>query len=484
MTSHLHPTIAAAAMLFIAATVPLASAAAYENLAILDNAALFPQSTGVYNPGLGPRQFVDGMPAIPALPPFPGKAKRQDQAAQCPAGKHSCLDLGPIGATWCCDNDQYCFLNQNWEPKCCGVGAPCGSPCAEDLLYCNGTATVTTTVATSPTTTVLEQTSLTPACCGRACSSTSFLCQVGFGGQCCPFGASCGSNSQCLYPPTSSQSQITPVSSGCIACSTGGGCCNVGSTCTSSLVSATSTAQLCAANLTIVRNEGVLSEGARVGIGVGVAVAASLIIGGVTWFWIHRRRVAKSRRDGGTLVGSGHDEPDLTGPFIPPGAAMSDVTSPSSRTGMRPRLHEDGLAYPYFGADAVPGPYTDREDNSTPSRAQGVESRSNPGFSEQAARAANRYPDAPRDIVRPVELGTQKETRVELGDNESSISENDSAASGAAAAKEERQEAYELYGSPVTSPIPMTFDEAERQRAQESPPPPDPNQKVEKSGHE
>ncbi|KAI2779742.1 hypothetical protein F4815DRAFT_169561 [Daldinia loculata] len=483
MTPHPHPTITAAAMLLIAALVTTVGAAAYENLAILNHAALFPQSTGVYNPGLGPRQFVDGMPAIPALPLFPGKAKRQDQVAQCSTGNHNCLELGPIGALWCCSNDNYCFLDQNWEPKCCGLGVSCGSPCAEDLLYCNGTATVATTVATSPTTTVLEQTSVTPACCGRACGSTSFLCQGGFGGQCCPFGASCGSDSKCLYPPTSSKSQITPVSSGCIACSTGGGCCDVGSTCTSSLVSATSTAQLCAANLTVVSNNEGLSEGARVGIGVGVAVGASLIIGGVTWFWIHRRRVSKSRRDGGTLVGSGRDELDLTGPFIPPGAAMSDITSPSSRTGMRPRLHEDGLAYPYFGADAVPGPYTDREDNSTPSRAQGIESRSSPGFPDQTARAANRYPDAPGDIVRPVELASQRETQVELGDDGSSISENVSVAGGAAAAKEEKQEAYELYGSPVTSPVPTTFEEAERHRAQE-PSPPVPSQKTEKSGHE
>ncbi|KAI0108323.1 hypothetical protein F4814DRAFT_427570 [Daldinia grandis] len=479
MTPHPPSTItitAAAAMLLIAAFITTVGAAAHETLATLGNAGLFPQST-VYNPGLGPRQFVDGMPATPALPLFPGRAKRQDQVDQCPVGKHSCLEIGPVGATWCCNNDQYCFLNQSWEPKCCGLGTLCGSPCAEDLLYCNGTVTVDTVVSTSPTTVFLAQTSITPACCGRTCNSTSFLCQGGFGGQCCPFGASCGSSSKCLFPPTSSTTQITPASSGCIACSAGGGCCDVGSTCTLSLVSATSTMQLCAANMTIVRNES-LSEGARVGIGVGVAVGASIIIGGVTWFWIHRRRVAKSRRDGGTLVGSGRDEP-----FIPPGAAVSDITSPSSWTGIRPRLHEDGLAYAYHGADAVSGPYTDREDNSTPSRAQGIESRLSPGFSDQAPRAANRYPDAPGDIVRPVELGTQKETRIEMGDNISSTSEDIPVANGAAAVGEERQEAYELYGSPVTSPVPMTFEEAERHRAQESSPP-DPNQKAEKNGHE
>ncbi|KAI1806063.1 hypothetical protein F4811DRAFT_512703 [Daldinia bambusicola] len=469
MAPYFHPPTSAAAMLLVAALATTISAAVYDNLAALDNAALFPQSTSMYDPGLGPRRFLYGTPAVPAPPPPPGKARRQEQATPCPAGRHSCLDIGPVGADLCCANDEYCYLNPSWAPRCCHLGLTCDSPCGESLRYCNGTATATRTVGTSPTTTLFGETSVTPACCGRPCSGTFFLCQEGFGGKCCGFGSSCGSGGRCLSPPTSSKTPITSAATGCIHCPTGGGCCDVGSTCTSSLVSGTSTAQLCAANITVVSNEG-LPEGARVGIGVGVAVGASLIIGGITWFWIHRRRAASSRRDGGgggTLAGSGPEEPDLAGPFLPPGSGagtMSDVTSPSSWTGMRPRLHEDGLAYSYYGPDAVPGPYTDREGTSTPSRAYGIESRSSPGFSDQAARAANRYPDAPENIVRPVEMDAQLERRVELGGIGSPIQENVSGANGAAAAKEEKQEAYELYGSPVGSPEPMTIEEAEQHR--------------------
>ncbi|KAI1476808.1 hypothetical protein F4774DRAFT_227008 [Daldinia eschscholtzii] len=485
MAPYLHPkTYAAAILLLITALATTVGAAVYDNLAALDNGALFPQSTSMYNPGFGPRRFIYGTPASPALL-FPlGKGKRQDQVAQCPEGKHSCLDLGPLGAESCCPNDQFCFLDANWQPKCCALGSPCEeSPCGEANRLCNNTLTITTTLATSPTTDIFLDTTVTPACCGRACGSTLFLCQGDFGGQCCTFGGICASNRKCLYPSTSSKVQNTPTSAACITCDSGGGCCNVGSTCTSSLVSATSTAQLCAANLTVVGNEG-LSEGARVGIGVGVAVGASLIIGGITWFWIHRRRVAKSRHDGGTLVGSGPEEPDMAGPFLPGGGAMSDVTSPSSGLGMRPRLHEDGLVYGYYGPDAVAGPYTDHGDISTPSGAYGIESRSTPGFSDQAARAANRYPDAPGDIVRPVEMDTERETRAELGDNGSIGPEDVPDANGAAAAKEKKeeqqQEAYELYGSPVTSPVPMTFEEAEGHRGEQV----SLQEKVEKSGHE
>ncbi|KAI8960963.1 hypothetical protein F5Y11DRAFT_245699 [Daldinia sp. FL1419] len=474
MTPHSHPTIAAAAaILLIAALLTPVDAAAYENLAGVNNQALFPQSTIVYDPGFGPRHFVDGRPASPALPPLRNRAKRQDQIAQCSEGEHSCLEVGPLGATVCCNNDEYCFINSSWEAKCCSLGITCQSPCPEDYVYTNSTTTTTVTVATSPTATFAEETSLVPSCSPRLCGSTYFLCQQQFGGQCCEFGQKCISSGLCSVPPTSSPSPVPPASTGCISCATGGGCCSVGSTCTSSIVAATSTAQLCANNLTVVHTDEGLPEGARVGIGVGVAVGASLVIGGITWFWIHRRRAAKSR-DGGTLAGSGRDERDLRA-FIPPGP-VSDVTSPSSRMGMRPPLHEDGLLHEYYGPDAVAGPYTDRGDTSIPSWTYGTEPRSSPEFSDQTARVANRYPDAPGDIVRPTELGaTCKEARVELDDNGSVKSDRAFTASRAAAAREEKQEeAYELYGSPVTSPVPMNSEEAERHRSQQ--PSPDPDQ--------
>ncbi|KAI1104739.1 hypothetical protein F4804DRAFT_176387 [Jackrogersella minutella] len=290
----------AAAMLLVASLISIAMAAVYENFNVLDDAALFRPSDQVLNPGFGPRYYLGGMPAIPALPP--DKAKRQDQTPQpCAAGQHSCLEVGPEGASFCCGNDRYCFINSTWALQCCSLGFPCADdqPCSESLLYCNKTLTSTTTITTSDKTTVLAQTTQASGCCGRPCSSSSFLCQSDFGGQCCPYGANCGSGSSCLFPASSTISTlVTPVPSGCsasqISCATGGGCCNIGSTCTSGVL-ATSTTQLCAATLAVVDTGG-LSEGARVGIGVGVAVGAAIVIGAVTWFWISRRRKANSDR--------------------------------------------------------------------------------------------------------------------------------------------------------------------------------------------
>ncbi|KAI1778202.1 hypothetical protein F4818DRAFT_289346 [Hypoxylon cercidicola] len=470
--------VAVAAALFTSMLINTALAVGYGGFGMFDDAALlFPQDH--INPGFGPRLFMNGMPPIPTLP---DKQKRQTPD-QCGPDQHSCLEIGPAGAAWCCRNDQYCFLNATWQPQCCGQGTTCGSPCAEDALFCNSTVVSTVTVATSATITVVEQTSDVAACCGRRCSSSSFLCQTDFGGQCCEYGAQCLSGGLCLFTSTTAMpTVVTPIPPGCstsqYACSEGGGCCSFGSTCTST-VSGTFTSQACAANLTVVDSGG-LSEGAKVGIGVGIAVGAAVVIGALTWFFVRRRRDARSRRGGATQTGSGPGdegpEGDLVRPFMRPGV-MSDIYSPSTLVGGRPPLHETGLTYNYYGPDPVAGPFTDRTD-STPGRNPSTEPRSSPGFFDHAAIRANQYPDRPNDIVNPVELNADAvggATRVELEDKKF-VDEVTSTP-----VTEDKHGPFELYGSPGSSPTPMTAEEAERRRTQNlSPTPPPAAEKQEK----
>ncbi|XXH03845.1 hypothetical protein Hte_010251 [Hypoxylon texense] len=476
--------IAIAATILLTSTfVNTALAVGYADFGAFDDAALFPADH--MNPGLGPRLFMNGMPPIPAARSS-SKQKRQT-ADQCGPNQHGCLELGPAGAAQCCRNDQYCFLDATWQPRCCGLGTTCGSPCAEEGLFCNQTVVSTVTVATSSTVTLLAQTTQTPACCNRPCSSSFFLCQAAFGGQCCEYGAQCLSNGQCLFTSTPISTIVTPIPSGCttsqISCSEGGGCCNLGSTCTSA-VSGTMTSQACAANLTVVDSGGGLSEGAKVGIGVGIAVGAAVVIGALTWFVVRRRRDARSRRGGGgnttTLAGSE--------PFIPHGhGPTSDVTS---TTGVgRPPLHVSGLTYTYYGPDAVEGPYTDRADGGgAPGRSLScAEPRPSTGFSDRVAVPSR--PDRPGDIVRPVELDADANggaTRVEL--EEKGVGEISS--TPIIEGEDDEHGPYELYGSPGTSPPPLNAEEeAEWRRAQNlspisspSPQPPADQQREKKDG--
>lgn len=234
------------------------------------------------------------------------------------------------------------------------------------------------------------------------------------------------------------------------------------------------TSQACAANLTVVNDSNGLSEGAKVGIGVGIAVGAAVVIGALTWFFVRRRR--EKSRQGTTLQGSGPADEDgnnnLAQPFMRH-LAMSEVTSPSSTAaGGRPRLHEHGLTYDYYGPDAVVGPYTDRVD-SVPGRNLSTEpSRSSPGYSERAAMPAMGYPDRPNDIVNPVELDADangRATRVELEDKGLEM-----ASTPVAKDEDDEHGPFELYGSPGTSPAPMTAEEAERRRTQNLSPTPPP----------
>ncbi|XDG04282.1 hypothetical protein ABKA04_003897 [Annulohypoxylon sp. FPYF3050] len=256
---------------------------------------------------------------------------------------------------------------------------------------------------------------------------------------------------------------VTPAPSGCttsqITCEIGGGCCNFGSTCTSSVLP-TTTLQQCAVNLTVVDTGG-LSEGARVGIGVGVAVGAAVVIGAVTWFWITRRRKAKSAHQGDGFSDDQQMD-NFREPYVPRNGAYSDSLSPSSGFGGRPMLHETGLTYAYNGPDAVRGPYTD-------STAAATELRSSPGISDRGAAVANRVPEDPGDIYRSVELDAQEEApRAELT-QDAVIDEKDAALNGKPPV-EHHLGPFELVGSPGPSPPPMSREETEQQRAQATSP--------------
>ncbi|KAI1443474.1 hypothetical protein F5Y02DRAFT_202904 [Annulohypoxylon stygium] len=452
----------ATTMLLIALLFNVVIATDHGNVSLLGDAALFDQPNEVYNPGIGPRYFINGMLPIPALWP-PVKAKRQTPR-QCTVGYHGCLEVGSSGATQCCNNDQYCFLDAAWEVKCCPIGSICNSTCPEAQLYCNSTLTTSSTINTQGTTTIAQETSVVSGCCGRSCNTSSFLCQSAFGGQCCPYGGSCISGGQCSFPPTTAApTLVTPAPSGCttsqITCEIGGGCCNFGSTCTSSVLP-TTTLQQCAVNLTVVDTGG-LSEGARVGIGVGVAVGAAAVIGAVTWFWITRRRKAKSAHQGDGFSDDQQMD-NFREPYVPRNGAYSDSLSPSSGFGGRPMLHETGLTYAYNGPDAVRGPYTD-------STAAATELRSSPGISDRGAAVANRVPEDPGDIVRSVELDAQEEApRAELT-QDAVIDEKDTALNGKPPV-EHHLGPFELVGSPGPSPPPMSREEAEQQRAQATSP--------------
>ncbi|KAI0383192.1 hypothetical protein F5Y04DRAFT_250833 [Hypomontagnella monticulosa] len=412
--------IITAATLLVASFVNAPIVAGHGEFAAFPDAALFSPPDFTYKPGYGPRYYGEGTPPVPAL--LPDKARRDQTPNQCAQGFHSCLEVGPVGASLCCSNDKYCFLNSTWQPECCGLGITCTSTCPENDVSCNATITSIVSVATS---TAIASTSLKSTCCGRPCSSSSFLCQEAFGGQCCEYGAVCHSGGSCSFPPTSSVSPLVPIiPSGCTtsqyACPTGPGCCNNGQICTSSTVSGTFVTDLCAPNLTVVENSTGLAEGARIGIGVGVAVGAAIIIGAVTWFWIHRRREAKSRE---TLAGSGEDYEDQRRQFVPSTFGDSDTVGP---IGTRPRPHEDGLTRSYDGPDAIVGPYTDRPDSSI-GMALSTEPRTSPGFSDHSARAVGLHPNEPGDIVQPVELHASQEgmQRVELGEKASVSSKED-----------------------------------------------------------
>lgn len=156
------------------------------------------------------------------------------------------------------------------------------------------------------------------------------------------------------------------------ACTDGApGCCDDSSRCT--LVSGTA---YCAAvntsvsDITVEPHSG-LSDGAKAGIGAGIAIGACVIIGAVTWMCIRKR--GERRR---TERARSRDE------------AMTEITDES-----RPQPLQ-GLTQDYSGPEAEVGPFTETDATTA-------------ATTPALPRAVPTQPQAPEDITAPVEIDSR-----------------------------------------------------------------------------
>ena len=289
------------------------------DLAVTDNAALLPT-----NGAISSRFYLPAVSAVPP-PPFNGEWWRRQASndpINCGAGNHSCLDVSPKGAEFCCPDDRYCFMNRDMQVKCCALGNVCSdqTPCTNGENYCLNTKTVTTTITgppdsaatatgtdseRAPGSTILVTQTEEPACCNRPCGTASFGCADYFGGQCCPLGSHCGTSGRCLTDVTSTPPPVAhPIPSGCtatwqFACpkDEGGGCCDIGQTCTTGrMCDGVRAPTITASDGSLIEAEGDggLSTGAKAGIGIGVTAGAAALIGALTFWCLRRRRSAAS----------------------------------------------------------------------------------------------------------------------------------------------------------------------------------------------
>ncbi|KAI0146296.1 hypothetical protein GGR57DRAFT_506592 [Xylariaceae sp. FL1272] len=429
----------------------------------------------ILNPALGisPRGYMKGKPAYPAIPVSPNGNifERQGQHGTCSSGNHTCNEIGAPDA--CCDNDRYCYLTSDWKPSCCSIGVKCSdSLCDPDQILVNATLSsisYSEPTATTGTSTQIIVYSTSAGCANRPCGESSYQCQSAFGGQCCGNDYECLSTSQCYKPDeatTSVSTIVTPVPSGCttgqFACAEtdGGMCCDFGNVCAWSTVGPTASVAICSPSSLPNDGSGSLSSGAKAGIGVGVVVVAATVIGLVTWFCLRKR---KSRYTNTNVTGPEMEQdgfmPGVAGTAAPGGIRASYAATPYSPWGVRstafsddteatissarPPLHEHGRVYDYFGPDAVPGPYTTRDDEE---RGASPGNALTPPMSDGSSRIGG-TPYNPDHIVRPVEIGGSESKREdkEMGkvDVEQVASDHEEET------EQGRQtELYELAGSP------------------------------------
>lgn len=181
---------------------------------------------------------------------------------------------------------------------------------------------------------------------------------------------------------------LTPAADGCATsqyrCEDGAGCCDDDQRCT--LVDGTG---YCAPGRQTEsprpagNGGGDLSDGAKVGIGVGSVVGAGIIIGGLTWLCLRRRRGRRQTlqpSEGSHVQQQQHQDH----------TAMTDITAASSQ---RPG-GGTGPTRDYFGPDPVAGPYTTEVTDQSPA--------SSPGHH----RAVPSRPQQPGDIAAAVEMGS------------------------------------------------------------------------------
>lgn len=205
-----------------------------------------------------------------------------------------------------------------------------------------------------------------------------------------------------LQPSSTATDSLTPIAEGCTTSQhrcddDGAGCCDNDQSCTD--VSGTG---YCAPGAptetggeTTDADGDNLSDGAKVGIGVGSVVGAGLIIGALTWLCIRKRRerrrtLTQPSGDGGSQGRQQQVAQDPT--------AMTDITASS-----RPRQHT-GLTQDYFGPHPVAGPFTETSAGG-----------GSPGSMSGPNRAVPHRPDQPGDIAAAVEIDSNDGGRMSPG---------------------------------------------------------------------
>lgn len=390
-----------------------------------------------YNEALMPRYYVgDPRPTLhkrqenkceddhhqcksPAVPTDSASAPKRPHGAKQLGATTAGVDIGFPGT--CCPNDRYCYVDpEALTARCCPLERNCDSECGSTRYFCEQTETVTPTSGSASTT-------VTPACCPRACSKSFYQCEDDQGGQCCPYdnvcsGTVCISTLSSTLPPL-----VTPVDEGCTTsqsrCDDGDGCCDVDRKCTRlSGTAVCAPADFTAPGEIVDVDDGGLTDGAKAGIGVGVAVGVSAITAAITFFFLRRRARNRARSQAAAL----------------PAARRGD-NEPGDVELMTPGQGRAGVAQDYFGPGAVDGPFSGDEGISPGTRTTGVPAR----------------PGVPEDIVVPVEIDSKGVTPV-----------------GEEIKEPARREVgpYELYGSDVpelASPEPPLESARDRDRTEE-----------------
>lgn len=201
----------------------------------------------------------------------------------CRNGSHSCLDI--LRGDRCCQDTEYCYVDKDGEPQCCQIGSNCvdNSVCKSDRFFCTTDITADGSVRTQVT-----------GCCARSCPQTNFyLCPKSLGGSCCPYGAQCRSDGNCVRTKTGAGTTgsgtgappgLTPASTGADGCAASQlrcpgetGCCGQGQRCTQlggsayCAVAGTPLSTVDAKPTGDSLSDSRLSAGAKAGIGIGAA---------------------------------------------------------------------------------------------------------------------------------------------------------------------------------------------------------------------
>ncbi|KAK6864329.1 hypothetical protein PG995_000857 [Apiospora arundinis] len=436
-----------------------------EDGAVPATPAFFVDDAGA-EPGFTPRYYAGGFPAYRL-------GGRQAAGLDCgdPTKSHSCGELGAQWESVCCSNDRYCFFGANWTAQCCSIGNKCGQ-CSPDQIQGNLTKTSTfdstkalISGATNTEPVVVqtwsEQIFESRACTPRKCAASEFQCPKSLGEiAVLPERRLVRSRRHAAaYWPRAHRERLPIEEYVRVRREPGRSVLHQRADVRrDERRPGLRGAAHVAPGTEITYNGGGLSQGAKAGIGVGVAVVAAVIIGFVTWFCLRQRRRARSSayrsqqhrnhqyqsvgQAGGGAAGLG-----IGGTT----EVMSEVSAPS-RTGP----HRTGLVYEYFGPDAVAGPYTQQEDEFSPTTREThggmwdwFARRAAAPAPPSAPRAVPVQPQNPGDIAAPVELGsTDPDPHLKAMHKVQAAKTTPTPSVAPAPASTEQQAVFELWGSP------------------------------------